>query len=143
MAAVSKYHRLQVIFDRLSRIPPMSSSLQVYKMMAQVIDEVEDEFLGPETYDLKLNRANPVETGYRMYQIQLGSIFEVSGYTGVQLLLATKHLTFISRYGAIEVQSKLHIDKFGELIFFETRFEQVLFQKLDAFGDGVWHEKNK
>ena len=111
-------------------------------MLSDVIDQSEDELLGPETYDLKLSREPLRNTGDRMYVTQLPDIHPIPRYTGVQILVAVRHVAFISRYGAIEVQGKLEDDKRGEIFKFEDRHEQVLFQKADAWGDGVWHPKN-
>ena len=139
---VPKHQRMPVILDHLACSPAAHNALEAYKLLSDVIDQVEDEILGLETYDLKPSRSALHNTGDRMYVTQLPDIFPVMRYTGVMILVAVRHITFISRYGAIEVQCKREDDKRGTVFKFEDRHECVLLRKADAWGDGVWHPKN-
>lgn len=139
---VSKHRRLEEIFRYLVTMPAASTSLEAYKLLAEAIDHVEDKFLGAHTYKLKLTRKPLVNTRGRIYVPQLESIVPVPRYRGVHLLITAQHVTLLSRHGAIEVQHKLHEDKEGLIVHFEERHDQVLLQKPDFEGHGVWHPKN-
>lgn len=136
-----KYLRLQVILDHLSSMPPAHSSLEAYKMLNNVINEIEDEFLGKDSYNPPRSLLGIYTK--RMYVTNLESVFPVEEYSGVSILISSKHITFISRYGAIEVQNKLKDDTQGKGIPFKSRVDAILYRKHDAWGNDVWHEKNK
>lgn len=140
--SVSKCQRFQVILNRLAAAPALHTSLEAYKLLEVVINTVEDEFLGEDSYNPPRSLIVGFEKIERMYLTKLESMHPVPRYTGVSILLSHQHVTFISRYGAIEIQRKLREDKRGETIPFEARTELVIFQKLDAYGDPVWHPKN-
>ncbi|MEI8130165.1 MAG: hypothetical protein WCG55_01520 [bacterium] len=134
-----KYQRLLVILDRLHNKQPAKDSLSAYKMIADTIIEVENEFFGPESSNLHLSDPH---LG-RMTAPTLDNIFSVPDYNGVSILISTNQVTFISKSGAIEIQKKNREDKYGEIISFSQRTELVLFKKNDSSGHGVWHKKNK
>lgn len=137
-----KHLRLQVILDYLQTKPPARSSLEAYKIFTDTINEVEDEFLGKESYNPPKTFLDGSKTE-RIYMTNPESFHNVPAYGGVQVLIHFREITFISRYGAIEIQRKVNKDKLGSLIPFKERNTEVIFKKLDAWGDDVWHDKNK
>ena len=139
---VSKGERLQAVLDRLRYSPPAHTSLEAYALFEKIINQVEDEFLGPHTYNPPRSLLVDFENIGRMYMTKTESMFSIPKYTGVHILVNHREVVFISRYGAIELQRKLGHDKEGLIIHFEHRLEQVLLQKPDAWGHGVWHPKN-
>lgn len=136
-----KHMRLQVILDHLQSVQPAHSALEAYKILSESINLIEDRFLGKDTYNPPRSLVN-VHTP-RMYPTNLESAFPVAYYKGVHILLSSNHITLISRYGAIEIQNKVTGDKRGENVHFKEREHEVIFRKLDAYGDGVWCDKNK
>lgn len=122
--------------------PPTKNGLLAYKSLTQCVNEVEDQVFGETLWNCPRTFLNGERTD-RIYTILSESFYEVPSFPGVSLLLAKDELIFISRFGAAEVQNKLIDDKYGEAIPYEQRSNEVIFSKLDASGDGVWHVKNK
>ena len=137
-----KHQRMQVVLDYLHSLPPASNALEAYLLIEKAIMDVEDIFLGKESYNPPKTFLDGTRTE-RIYMTLHESIHPVPKYGGVQILVHAKEVVFISRYGAIEMQRKHEDDKHGFLTPFEKRNESVLFKKNDAYGDGVWHQKNK
>ena len=137
-----KHQRIRVALDYLHSMPPSSNALAAYHLLEKAIREVEDAFFGKESYDPPKTFLDGTRTE-RIYMTLQESIHPVPKYSGVQILVHLKEVVFISRYGAIEIQRKYEEDKYGFLIPFEKRTNLLLFQKNDAYNDGVWHEKNK
>ena len=140
-AAPPKSERLAAAFDLLGQRPPATTGLEAYCQLSKALNEIEDSVWGTEDW------APPrvFELGQvtdRMYTVSPDSFFAVDGYRGVILLLSTKELIFIGRYGAIEVQRKMAEQAAREVPFCSRR-SQVMFQKADHEGNGVWHPKNR
>lgn len=139
---VPKHQRIQVVLDYLYSLPPARSSLEAYMIFAKAINEVEDDFLGKESYSPPRTFLDGTKTE-RIYMTLFESMHPVPRYSGVHILIHLKEVVFISRYGAIEIQRKIEDDILGFKRHFETRNDCVMFTKPDANGDGVWSEKNK
>lgn len=140
---LSKTDRLLQVFENLAQRNPFHSSLEAYSYLVKILNEVEDRSLGAESY-IPMRHPPTIPTP-RMYPPHIEKDFFSTGdaYLGVHLLLSRQHITFISRYGAIEVQGKIHTDKYGVERMYSERKENVLFEKFDYAGHGVWHPKNR
>lgn len=136
-----KQHRIKVVLDHLHSFSPARTALEAYAHFTQAINQVEDEFLGKDSYDLPRTFLDGTRTE-RMYMTLFENMYSVPRYGGVHILIHVREIVFISRYGAIEIQKKVEDDKFGFKQHFEERVALVIFKKLDAWGDGVWHQKN-
>ncbi|MCW1908769.1 MAG: hypothetical protein KIH63_005515 [Candidatus Saccharibacteria bacterium] len=137
----SRAERLQDILDRLALLPPAQNGLEAYAQMAELINTSEDALFG-DHWDLPRTFLDGRRTD-RLYPILPESFFSVPAFPGVTLMVSKVEVVFMSRWGAIEMQTKDPDDKFGERIPFCSRFENVIFSKPDALGDGVWHDKNR
>lgn len=133
-----KYARFRRVFDELSRCPAAASGLEAYAQLSNILNHAEDEIFGdfwdpPRTY---LNG----ETSERLYHSAPECFETIEGFPGVTAMVHVKEFVFISRFGAVEVQRDT--GQCEETIPFCTRDGAVMFRKLDAYGDGVWHPKN-
>jgi len=138
----SRQDRLLDALKVLSAAQPANNGLEAYAQLTLAINEVEDRVWSPSKWDLPRTFLDGGRTE-RLYVIQPESFFPVRGYPGVTLLLAKREVVFISRCGAIEFQWKDPNDPHGEKTHFAKREEKLFFERLDAVGDGVWHEKNR
>lgn len=139
---LSRRERVELILKRLSLLPPATSGLEAYKQLTETINQFEDEIWGKDSWHPPRSFIGGVST-QRFYTIFPESFFSVDNYPGVTILIGTKELIFMSRYGAIEIQNKVIEDRYGKDQTFHLRRDQVFFEKFDAYGDNVWHEKNK
>lgn len=128
--------------EGLQAYAPASSGLEAYAQLSEVINNTEDEIWGKEAWDLPRTFLDGRRTD-RLYPILPESFHPVQGYPGVTILVSKIEVVFISRWGAIEMQRKDPEDKFGERMHFAYRSDRVLFTKSDAYGDHVWHDKNR
>jgi hypothetical protein len=133
--------RLRAIFKAMMSLPPATSGLLIYAQLSNLINTMEDDFWGPDHWVPPRTFLNGKRTE-RIYPIYAESFHPVSRYPGTTMLLAKSELIFISRHGAFQVQTKIMDDPFGEAMNFDTRAAQILLEKADAAGHGVWHSKN-
>lgn len=137
-----KPDRLQAILAAIIELPSATCGLQLYAQMANLINAMEDKIWGREHWAPPRSFLDGIRTE-RIYPILPESFHAVSGYPGTTLLLAKRELIFISRHGALQVQRKVSDDPLGEVLSFDLRQAQVLMDKADANGHGVWHSKNR
>ncbi len=133
--------RFMSVLARVSEMPACSNSLEAYGLLSRVLNSAEDEIFGdhwepPRTF--LDGKRTP-----RIYPIHPESFHPVEGFSGVTLMIAKKEYVIVSRFGAMEVQTKIPDDLYGANLHFSERNDQVLWQKTDAYGDGVWHDKNR
>lgn len=138
----SRYERLLRLLDVIRVAAPARSGLEAYRQLAETLNEMEDEWWGPEHWAPPRTFRTALRTE-RLYPIMPESFFEVPGFPGVTLLLAKRELVFVSRTGAIQVQRKDTADRDGRITPFESRTETIMLDKSDAYGDRVWHVKNR
>lgn len=139
---LSRRERVKLILTNLELLSPARSGLEAYKQISETINHFEDEIWGKEYWHPPRSFFGGIST-QRFYTIFPESFFLIENFPGVMLLLGTKELIFVSRYGAIEMQKKLHDDRYGKVKAFYLRQDLVFFEKLDAYGDTVWNEKNR
>lgn len=137
----SRYQRMLEVLDYIKKLPCAKSGLEAYAQISNALNDFEDTIFGENYWSPPRTFQDGSRTD-RLYPIMPENIFNLENYNGVTLLLAKKELLFISRFGAIEIQKKDESDKHGKNISFPSRTNMILFEKLDFFGDGVWHEKN-
>lgn len=97
--AVTKDVRLGVFMRRLLAAPPVASAAEARDLLAQVLNQVEDEFSGA--------RYDPArwQTDGRMYPPQDDSRREVPGRPRVMRFRSRAHNTFIGDNGSIEIRT--------------------------------------
>lgn len=139
---LSRKKRVSLILMELDALPLARSGLEAFRQISETINSFEDRFWGRESWNPPRSFLDGVETK-RFYTIMTESFYPVEGFPGVMLLLGTKELIFVSRYGAIEIQSKDVSDPYGEIQAFWLRRNQVFFAKPDAYGHSVWNDKNR
>jgi hypothetical protein len=139
---IPKGKRIRSTLDYLHALPPARTALEAYMLFAKAINEVEDAFLGADSYDPPKTFLDGTTTE-RMYMTLFESVHPVPRYSGVHALIHVKEVIFISRYGAIEIQRKNEDDTRGFDQHFSERKDLIMFKKADASGHGVWHKKNK
>ncbi len=138
MPLPSKGERIRRLLAELDKQPPAASGLEAYAQMSNTLNHLEDAlpdnpWAPPRTY---VNG----ELTDRMYPSTTECFETVEGYPGVTVMVHTKEFIFISRFGAIEIQKDTGESEVD--IHFSTRSHAVIYKKPDAYGDGVWHDKN-
>ncbi|MDE1153748.1 MAG: hypothetical protein PW788_14535 [Micavibrio sp.] len=135
-----KFVRISKILALFAKAPPFANGMMAYATLMEIVNEQEDLVWGADYWKAPRTFHGGVVTD-RVYPTHTESFENVEGFLGVTHLIHTKHSIFLSRYGAVQVQldngwavSDCHL---------ETRAEFILVDKLDAYGDGVWHEKNR
>jgi hypothetical protein len=137
MAKTKKTDRLKVMIERLGAAQPTTTGLLAYKLVSELLNEIEDEALGSEHW-------SPPRTFHggalseRLYPTYPESMHAVDGWPGVTLLVHSKQLVFISLCGAIQIQAK---DDDCKLPYNE-RSHLVLLEKADAYGKLVWNTEH-
>ena len=139
---LTRQDRVNLILKKLNVLPPARNGLEAYRQISETINHFEDMIWGKESWNPPRSFLGGVATR-RFYTTFTESFFSVENFPGVTLLLGTKELIFVSRYGAIEMQRKLHNDRYGKTKQFYLRHDQVFFVKLDAYSHSVWDEKNR
>jgi hypothetical protein len=139
---LTRRERVNLILKELDALPLAHCGLEAFSQISETINNFEDRFWGRESWNPPRSFLDGVETK-RFYTIMTESFFPVEGFPGVTLLLGTKELIFVSRYGAIEIQSKDVSDPYGKITAFWLRRNQVFFSKPDAYGHSVWDDKNR
>lgn len=139
---LSRRERVKLILEKLASLPPACSGLEAYQQISETINTLEDAIWGRDYWSPPRSFFGGIST-QRFYTIFTESFFSVEDFPGVTLLLGTKELIFVSRYGAIQMQRKLHSDRYGLDNKFHLRRSQIFFEKVDAYDHDVWHEKNK
>lgn len=142
VGSLTKKERLSLLFTSLDSEPPATSSLDAYRQISNLLNNIEDDVLGRDSWNPP-RYYPPGENTERLYTIGADSIFPLKEYNGIDVLTSIGEITFISRYGAIEVQLKDKLDNTGNGTDYENRKKAVIYSKVDYQGDGVWHEKNK
>jgi hypothetical protein len=137
-----RQERFMAVLSRVSLLPPAHSSLEAYGQLSEELNAAEDEVFGRDYWEPPRTFLDGNRTP-RIYPIHTESFHPVVGFNGVTLMIAKKEYVMISRHGAMEVQSKIPDDLYGDLLHFSERNDHILWQKNDAYGDGVWHEKNR
>jgi hypothetical protein len=137
---VSKRDRLERVFAYLQVAPTCRSGLEAYRQLCDVLNLVEDEALGPDSWvPPKSFVGQPLSD--RMYPTYPESMLSVSEFPGVTALWHAREVVFVSRYGALEVRER---DGRGvDAYVYAPRDKSLLFDKVDAYGDGVWNGKNR
>jgi hypothetical protein len=138
-APASKRERLFAALQRLQDVPACSSGLEMYRNLCQALNHVEDNALGESSW-LPPRTFIGARSSERLYPTYPESMLRVSGAPGITALWHETEVVFISRFGAMEVEEKNGRDL--ELIVSEGGATR-LFSRLDAYGDGVWHPKNR
>jgi hypothetical protein len=137
MNSITKKDRLSKIFEKLDRIPCAKTGLEAYARLCNIVNEIEDEL-----FEWRLPRTFLDGTiTERLYPPQPECMESVSGWSGIIVCVHVKEFIFFSRYGAVEIQLDTSEDE--KLIHFSTRSSAVIYSKNDAYGDPVWHPKNK
>lgn len=134
--------RFMAVLGEIDALPPAHSSIEAYGQISETLNVYEDEVFGrdhwfPPRSFLHGNRTE------RIYPIYPESFHPVPEFAGVTVMIAKREYVFLSRFGAIEIQEKVPGDEFGQTVHFKNRQDCILWKKDDAYGDGVWHEKNK
>lgn len=114
---MSKQARLQEFFRRLLEAGPVGGEQDALELISRILCEVEDEMT-----DIPFDPDAWMDDG-RMYPPQADSAFAVDGYPSVTRYRSRQHNTFISEWGAIEIQGT---DR------------KVLLSKKGQDGRGVW-----
>jgi hypothetical protein len=136
----TKQERLKRMFDCLQQLPPARTGLEAYAQISQLINLLEDQVLGIESWSLPRTYTNGKWTD-RMHPSQPECFESVAGYVGITNMVHAKQFVFISRTGAIEMQ---YDTKESERdVHFSVRTYAIIFKKPDACGRGVWDEIHK
>lgn len=138
----SRKERFTTVLAQIAILPPATNALVAYRQLAETLNAAEDEVWGRDHWAPPRTFLDGSRTD-RLYPIAPESFHPVAGFPGVTLMLAKKELVFVSRFGAIEIQGKMPSDPLGEKVPFAERLDRVLWSKLDAYNDGVWHPKNR
>lgn len=135
-----KFIRISKILELFAKAPPFTNGMMAYAALMELVNEQEDTVWGAGYWKAPRTFHGGVVTD-RIYPTHTESFEDVMGFPGVTHLIHTKHSIFLSRYGAVQVQ----LDNGWAVAdcHLETRPEFILLDKLDAYGDGVWHEKNR
>lgn len=141
-SACTKSSRLAMALEEVGRRLPARTGLEAYRQISDAINRVEDMHWGADYWEPP-RHVDPGTRTARLYPIAPESIYPVRDYGGVDVLVSVAEYVFVSRFGAIEVQTKDHHDSYGEFNAFSGRRDRVMFEKGDYAGDSVWHEKNK
>lgn len=141
-SARTKSSRLAMALEEVGRRMPARTSLEAYRQISDAINRVEDMHWGADYWEPP-RHVDPGARTARLYPIAPESIYPVRNYGGVDVLVSVTEYVFVSRFGAIEVQTKDRDDSYGKFNAFCGRRDRVVFEKHDYAGNGVWHEKNK
>lgn len=136
---LNKRERLGLVLEILAARPACHSGLEAYRQISDALNLVEDEHLGPNNWCPPRSFVGQ-PTSERMYPTYPESMIQVTGYGGNTALLHETEVIVVSRFGAMEVRRR------NGRVFVEMAQElaaPVVFEKPDAYGDGVWHEKNQ
>ncbi|HVZ12376.1 MAG TPA: hypothetical protein VG965_05080 [Patescibacteria group bacterium] len=138
----SRQERFADVLSHLATLPAAHSSLEAYGQLSEAINAAEDRMFGVDSWAPPRTFLDG-QRSERLYTIYTESFHHVDGFAGVTLMIAKRELVFVSRFGAIQVQSKIPDDPYGRSKHFSDRPETVIWNKEDAYGDDVWHDKNK
>ncbi|MEX2186635.1 MAG: hypothetical protein WD875_07570 [Pirellulales bacterium] len=112
--------RFRLFLERLQQAPPAQSFDEAFRQIADVLNEVENEFADipydPEAW----------ESDGRMYPPQLDSERVIEGQERVRRFRSRAHNTFVGANGSIEIQ--------------EVNAGTVVFTKDGADGKSVWDQ---
>ena len=137
MNNLTKRDRLVRMFELLDSAPNAKTGIEAYARLSNIVNEAEDEL-----FEWKLPRTFLDGTiTERIYPPQPECMESVSGWAGVVVCVHVKEFIFFSKHGAIEIQLDTSEDE--KRIHFSIRSSAVIYSKLDAYGDSVWHPKNK
>ncbi len=139
----SKRERLMNAFSAVASMPPATNGLQAYRQVSDAMNRTEDALWGAEYWN-PLRSYPPGTSTDRMYPIAPESFFPINEYPGLTALVSVNEVLILSRYGAMELQSRL-LDPTDSANFNlrESPSAVVLFKKPDPTGDFVWSPKNK
>ena len=107
---LSKQKRLEVFLKRMEDVAPASSAEEALNLLANVLNQVEDEFSGV-SYNPQL-----WETDGRMYPPQVDNVRDVPGRPSLQRYRSVNHNTFIGKNGSIRIETipgRVLLDKYG------------------------------
>lgn len=135
-----KSHRLAIMLKAYAKIPPFSNGMMAYASMMEMLNEREDVLWGEDHWSPPRTFLDGVVTD-RIYPTHSESFQNIDGFPGVTHLIHTKHSIFMSRHGAVQVQLDNGLAA-GDC-HLEARSAFILLNKLDAYGDEVWHDKNR
>lgn len=113
--------------------PPATTGLLAYKLLSELVNQVEDETLGAEHWSPPRSFFGG-KVSDRLYPTYPESMHSVDGWPSVTMFVHSKQLVFISIRGAIQIQSKEQ----NCLLPYHERSNLVLLDKPDAYGNLVW-----
>ncbi|MFM0204683.1 hypothetical protein PQR53_33140 [Paraburkholderia fungorum] len=136
IAPPKKHERIKELLARLDELEHARSGLEAYAQISNTLNEIEDAYFG-DFWDLPRTFLDGTISD-RLYTSQAECFRVDPQYPGVVNMVHTNEYILISRYGAIEIQK----DTGERKIPFCYRKDAIIYQKPDAWGDGVWHSKN-
>jgi 5'-deoxynucleotidase YfbR-like HD superfamily hydrolase len=136
--AYLKSERINKLFMLLDRLPKASSAMEIYCQISNTLNSIEDDYFGVDSWNPP-RFYPPGNSTDRMYPTSTDSMYPVPEYGGVNALVGINEVAYISRYGAVEIQKRDKDNKFNEL----NIYSEIIYVKSDAYGDNVWHIKNK
>ncbi len=138
----SRGERLKAILELVKTMQPAHNGMEAYKQISDILNHSEDEIFGSDYWQPPRSFLDGSRSD-RLYPIYPESFHPVDRFPGVTMLFAKRELIFVSRFGAMEMQKKHEEDITGEIVPFDQRRDAVVWEKLDAYGSGVWHQKNQ
>lgn len=128
----SKADRVKLFLEKLNFAAPATTGLLAYKLICQTINQIEDGVFGHDYW--KPPRSFLTEpTTDRLYPSSYDSMFPVSGWPDVTMIIHIRELIFISSSGAIQIQKKVEVDT-----PYCDRYGKILLDKQAADGSRVW-----
>lgn len=136
----SKGERLKAALAIVEGQAPCRNGLEAYRQISDALNQVEDESLGVDSWRPPRSFVGHPSSS-RLYPTYPESMLALPDYPGNMVLWHAAEVVIISRFGAIEVRTR-NGRSFEELTQ-DDADQTVYFTKLDGYGDGVWHGKNR